>query len=752
MLALLANAGAQVRKDSISNKQNKKIIVKHDLQKKDVLHNLTKADSTEIRKWMNKSTETPPRFAHIYLSVRSDRDFVVLRWAPSTSGGWLTANKTGYHIDRITFDKNGKPETASLLSLTPTALKPWTKDEWQKRILLTMKYAEIASQALYGEKFHPVMPGATEAAQLKAAADELMNRYSFALFCADMDPAAADGLALRLVDHNVVPGTKYVYRIFTAVQDTAYQLDTAYAVASTESFKSFSEPPGLRAEEHDKLIILRWQNPPKGNYYTAYDVYRSKDGGKSYNKLNKNPYVILIPNDAKGDFEPSYSDTSVVNYVKYIYQLKGITAFGDFSKPAEVEAMSKDMTPPPAPIVHKPVQTGRASVEINWDTAAAVADMAGYAVLRSPLPLTAYHVVWEKAPPGDIKQRSEELEKSIRQNILPANIHSYIDTNATPLEPYYTIASIDTAGNFKQSLPVYSELVDTLRPSIPTGLTGTIDTNGVVSLHWHLGPEANLIGYRILWANNLIDEFTQLTQMPVKDTSFVDTVSLKTTTRFVYYKIASVNDRYNHSLPTMALALQRPDIVPPQPPVFSKVTVSDSSVSLEWEVSSSEDVEHQALFRRISGEQSWSEAASFRKDVHTYIDTSIVKRTTYEYEIEAIDSSGLHSSMSMGVSARPYDTGVRPGVQDLETQYDEKSGSVKLLWKYPKPPKENYWFVVYRGIDNNPITEYSSVLANSTIFVDSYIDSKKKYTYAIRVMTDAGGQSALSTHAVVATQ
>ncbi len=378
--------------------------------------------------------------------------------------------------------------------------------------------------------------------------------------------------------------------------------------------------------------------------------------------------------------------------------------------------------------------------------------MAGYAVLRSPLPFTAYHVVGEKTPPGNIEQRQLELKKSILQNILPVNVHSYADTNASPLEPYYTVASVDTAGNYKQSLPVYSELVDTSRPSTPVGLTGTIDSIGIVRLHWHLGPEANIIGYRVFWANNISEEFTQITPAPIKDTVFIDTVSLKTTTRFVYYKIVSTNDRYNNSFPTAVLQLKRPDIIPPQPPVFTNVVVSDTSVKLSWALSSSEDVAHQFLLRKEQNNNKWMTIASLDSKESNYIDTSVIKRITYEYEIEAIDSTGLHSPMSMSVNARPYDTGIRPEVQGLETFYDSSTRTIKITWRYPKPPKENYWFVIYKGIDKNPVTEYKSVSGTTTEFIDSEVTPKKNYTYGIRVMTDTGGQSILSRCNVVMAQ
>ena len=109
--AIITSAEAQNHKKLSSKKQKKKTIVKSESTKSGTWGSFSKADTAKLREWMKHSTKVHPRFAHIYLAVRADRDSLVLRWAPSTSGGWLSANKTGYHIDRITFNENGKPES-----------------------------------------------------------------------------------------------------------------------------------------------------------------------------------------------------------------------------------------------------------------------------------------------------------------------------------------------------------------------------------------------------------------------------------------------------------------------------------------------------------------------------------------------------------------------------------------------------------------------------------------------------------------
>ena len=319
-----------------------------------------------------------------------------------------------------------------------------------------------------------------------------------------------------------------------------------------------------------------------------------------------------------------------------------------------------------------------------------------------------------------------------------------MDTAATPFEPYYVVASVDTAGNYIQSLPVYSELIDTVPPAMPVGLTGTIDSTGVVRLRWKRGKEPNLLGYRIYWANDPSHEFTVRNPQPQRDTTFVDTVSVMTLTRHVYYKVAAVNDRYNYSRLTPVLGLLRPDRIPPSSPVFRNVTVSDTTVALTWAASASKDVRAQILSRRTAGQPRWNTLASLDPQKEVYVDRAVTKRTVYEYQLVAIDSAGLSSEPSAPVSGRPYDTGVRPGVTDLKATYDPTTGTVQLRWSYQPLQGESFWFVIYRGYNGAAPSQIRSAEATARTFDDRELPGKGAYTYAVKVLTSTGGASRLS--------
>ena len=110
----------------------------------------------------------------------------------------------------------------------------------------------------------------------------------------------------------------------------------------------------------------------------------------------------------------------------------------------------------------------------------------------------------------------------------------------------------------------------------------------------------------------------------------------------------------------------------------------------------------------------------------------------YEYQLQAIDSSGLKSIPSSAVQGRPYDAGVRPNVRDIELVYNEKSNTVTVQWKYPYKLSEKYWFVVYRGFEEFAVRQYRAVEPDKTTFTDNDLIGKGRYKYSVRVMSKLG--------------
>ncbi len=656
--------------------------------------------------------------AHIQLSARYYGDSIVLRWAVDKSSAWRALNEYGYIVERLTLDADNRV-SEDFKRLTDAPVKPWTYEQWGQRINKEDDYAVIAAQTLYGESFDVARITTNKAEQIDNMADEARMRHAFAMLSADISVQAANGLGLRLVDKDVKEGNKYIYRVHSIHQNTSFTSDTAlFVIGTKEKYNVFApQPPTALEDEH--RVTLDWD---KENKFSAYLVQRSGDNGKTYVDLTERPYLQL--SNKKEDIDKlSFSDTLPGNYKTYYYRIAGITSFGDvspWSKP--VEAMGVDRTPPEKPrIIKSVVVNDENNVKITWEIDAISQDMKGFYVGRGSNVTGPFTPLHEKA--------------------LPNGTREYIDKN--PVEHktnYYVVASVDTAKNISQSMPAYVALKDLVPPAKPIGLSGEIDTNGLVKLAWPKGKEPDLNGYRVYYSNRKNSDFHALTGT-FQDTTFTDTINLVTLDELIYYRIVAVDINYNNSEYSDIIELKKPDVVNPVAPVLKKYRVTDSTVYITWATSSSKDVTKQLLYRKDT-KDGWQVYKEFNGDVNEFTDDKVKKENTYEYKLVAVDDAGLVSEMSKPLVVRVFSTGMKPGVNNFTVKLDKDSKSVILKWDDDKGCDCSY--LIYRSINGNSLQMLASSIGGSKEYVDTDITSKGTYTYAVKVVNKDGDKSQLS--------
>ncbi len=662
------------------------------------------------------------RTASIHLLIRSYGDSVVLRWAPTKPGAWRLANAYGYRVWRQELPADTTQPLSSPQLMTASPLKPWTLAQWKERFRHNpnRRTAAVAVQMLYGKpSVSRQKRGWMEA--LRLAALELQNRYSFALLMADLDPMVATGLALRWVDRKVERQKQYVYTVEALVPDSVYVVHPATAVVTVTAPPPIAPPSALSAEEGDGQILLQWQNT---GAFTAFYVDRMEEGKGAYQRLTKVP---LVKSGTDGDPLGTwiYRDTAVRNYVQYRYRVIGITPFGEQSPPATVTAMGRDRTPPAMPSITKALAITNGWVRLQWQWNDTISkDMQGFVIYRSADGKSGY--------------------KPLMTQPLSPTVREFVDTTAEPAEPFYLVAAVDTARNAAFSLPYRAVFIDTIPPAPPAAVFGRIDSQGIVRLWWRWGQEPDLLGYRVLWANDTTHEFSQATNTILSDTVFVDTVALNTLTPFVYYRVVAVDFRRNHSAPSPVLRLRRPDTIPPVPPVLQRVVATNTAIQLKWIPSSSQDVVYQEVQRRTGKRMSWQTLVTLAPQDSLFLDQTAAPDTLYVYRIVAVDASGNHtSSLLSAETALPRIYGADPVVA-LQVQYDTEQQVVRLRWEYPYQPNQPFWFVIYRGYQARPLEPYKAVPATERTFVDRDFIGKGVYRYAVQVRRQMFGVSPLS--------
>lgn len=672
----------------------------------------------------------------LLLTAAAMGDSIILRWAPVDPTDWKLAGQKGYILERTTLDAKNNV-VVRFEKLTQQPIKPWGKDMFIQNVSKEKKedkFMAIAAQALYGASFKPAQqssePAVDEFKMMMKQHSEDEMRHSFALFSADVDARAANALGLRFVDKNVEKDKKYIYRLYAIPQKGLVEIDTALYIISPKDVAELSRVTFVQAETRNNAVFLEWPKSISENNYTAFFIERSQDGGKTFKQLNSEPFTNVngSPGQAKNTVIV-FSDTLPELYKPFVYRVRGINSFAQYSPYSlPVEVMGKDDKAPPAPIINKTVKLSPTTYRVSWLDSNKTKDVKGYYVRRS--------------------KKLDSNFVALNKTMLPVTARQFIDSTAKPGQSYYyNIQVFDTAGNSSNSLPDYVFTYDTIPPSAPVGLTGGIDTNGVVTIKWRLAQEEDIKGYRLYKANAADHEFTAVSKDIIQDTTFTDTLTLKTLTKDVYYKVIAVDNNLNNSSYSNALMLLKPDVVPPVAGVFTNYVTTDTSIQLFWNKSSSTDLSKQYLYRKApSGD--WVQAAVLDKSAESFTDTAMQKNTLYSYHLISVDSAGLKSEPSFPINAQTYFKASANAQGELKATLQNDSTGIKVEWALKKGANATN-ILLYRSINGSAMAMYKNVPAAQGSYTDKDIDAGNTYSYSFKCIYSTGGESMLSKEATV---
>lgn len=650
-----------------------------------------------------------------YLIARYAGDSIVLRWSTQKPGAWRESNKAGFKISRTELQADGSFDPSTFRDLVAAPIKPWPLEQWSTIAGQTSKddMAKIAAQSLYGASMVPSIGFVHQA-------DEFVTRFSFATLAADMSPNAATALGLRYVDRDIQKGKSYVYRVISPVDPKVYKINPGVIVVSTSNESPTPQAIISELGEKERVIEVKWKRDFHQPFFSAYNIERSDDNGKTYKKMNRLPFIHPVAEKNPVSIEYMvYSDSVPVNYKTYWYRLIGITPFGELTTPsAPVRAMGKDKTPPAPPQNVKATHIGGSQVRVSWEYNKKEKAIRGFLIGRGNNPGKEF-----------IPLTTEPL---------PAKTREFVDKTAnTMASNYYIVAVVDTSGNASASLAQYAMIIDSIPPAAPAGLTGDIDTLGHVTVRWKQGSERDIRGYNVFYSNKSDHEFSLLTKTPLLDTVFRDTIQVRTLTKKIYYKVVAVDYNSNYSKFSQVLELKRPDVVPPSAAVMNDYKVTETGIELHWVPSSSEDLAKTVLYRMDGTSKVWKEIASYNvnKNLTSYTDTTGLRAgNLYSYSLVCFDEDGLRSKRSVPIRIKYADFKSRVPVNVISAKPEEKS--IFVNWNYPV--KGDYRFVLYRAVNGSAFDSYKSLSGNITTFTDKEVKKGGKYEYSVGVIYKDG--------------
>jgi fibronectin type 3 domain-containing protein len=661
--------------------------------------------------------------AKIRVIARPYKDSIKIRWAPNKPVAWFFLNEYGYRIERRTLMRDGVLlEEPDSVSPSNNIFKPEPLAKWEPYSEID-DYVAIAAQAIFGESFE-VTHGITGSDIMTVInkSKELESKYSFALLAADFSAKVAELSGITFTDKNVKANEKYLYMIIPMVPVEKLQIDTGYVYVGTDDFKPLPRPIDVRGDFSEGSALISWNHTLFQNVYIAYKIERSDDNGKTFKAISDDPLITTTKESHKTPERMFIIDSLPQNDKEYFYRVRGITSFGEISEASDtISGLGYKRLPVSPSIKDIDVYNNKVAT-IEWSLPDSLNSyLSGFEIQRS---------VNDKGP-----------FETVNKELIPAEQRKYADEPPYSYT-YYKIVAKDKYNHSYQSYPYMVQIIDSIPPIKPEGLTGTIDTMGIVNLNWTLNKELDLLGYRVFISNFRNSEFAQITVSPVEDTVFVDTVNIKTLTQKVYYKIQAVDDHFNPSEFSEIFELRRPDKIPPVQAVFHSYETNENGIILGWYNSSSIDVAKHILYRKMEGETSWKVGAIFypQDSIEMYTDTSTVEGKLYEYTIIAVDEMGLESKPIKPITVKQFQNKNKPAVQKLKYDVDRTEKYVELTWKYDQPEVKE--FMIYKGNTVQDLSHYSTT--NSFDFIDKKLKVNNIYYYVVKAVFKNGIESKMS--------
>lgn len=609
---------------------------------------------------------------------------VVLRWAPSNAAYWLQLQRADIWIERRDVD----PDTEKVIReqrVVSDTFQVWQEVDFQPK---ENGGAEEDWTMLAGYLMHAPYESLSDTSvaglgSLIKQEEELSNRFAAALYAAERSPEAATALAMRWSDIAPSPDLIYIYTLYVQVDSTLIYHSPILVDAG---FKEKFRPKINKKREEDGFVVFSWDKNEHDQHFSSYWIERSKDG-MQWERLTPEPYV-----HAQQDQSPLSSNQltyidSVTNGESHWYRIIGLDAFGDLSEPSDpIRLQGRDRTPPPAPQKVKAFMPNEEEMVLEWE--------------GSP-----------KEPKAELSIRKSNRSNGVFSQISPwlsASENTWTDTSPSMiLTNYYKVCARDSARNISCSPPIYGIVQDTFPPAAPEGLTASVDSAGVVHLQWRLGKEEDLKGYHVYFANGYDRVFSILTGTAVIDTQYRDTIALNSLTKQVFYRVVAEDLRSNRSAFSSIIAVQRPDNIPPSAAVFKNYQVKDNGINLSWANSSSKDVSHQIVLRRLSKQDNFRALDTLRPTATYFVDTLIQEGQNYIYRILTQDHQGWSTPS-------PHDLFVRSKKLPISLLLSsrEENGTHIIEFTLPESVKSTDKIKLYKSLDSEPYYSWQTIPAD----------------------------------------
>jgi fibronectin type 3 domain-containing protein len=626
---------------------------------------------------------------------------LMMKFIPTSPEVFFAGFKLGYNLYR-----DGSEKLAEYVKLNNEVIKFWSKEKLKEE---AAKDSNLLAAAMFiggADDIinRPVQNNANLAGQMRKA-DNFLNFLGN--FAAISNNHVAEAMGVFWIDKDVNPEKKYVYKLEIPTKAVFTSYTIIYPLKNFEKEKVL----GFSAKLDKGSALLKWFN--NGNRtFPYYNIYRSTNKDKGFVRLNKMPYIGNVGNAVTKTSVTSFVDSFPQYNKTYYYKVVGVNAFEEEGVFSEVLELKADYVLQNFPVIISTEAPDNKNITIKWKMDEKDAPyVVGYRVKHAT--------------------KGEGPYKVVNKELIDGKTFTYTDTRSKGSSNYYVLCAYGASGDSTCSFLKSQLLVDTIPPSVPVVVYGVCDTNGIVTIKWAKNQEPDMLGYRVFKTYDQRVEPYRLTKGYVKDTLINDTISLKEPYNKIFYRVASMDDHFNPSAPSLYFEVKIPDKIPPINGYFESYSVGMNGITLKWHKSNAYDLKAMHILRKGKMDVQYHEILRLEKDslkLTSFTDTSTKSNEKYAYVIQSEDEAGLLSDYSRPLVAEQINKVKIFPVTNLEGFVSRENKMVKLTWQYPYRAKG---FKIYRAKNDEPLTTYEFVAGDKREFYDKWMTPNSGYKYLI---------------------
>lgn len=358
---------------------------------------------------------------------------------------------------------------------------------------------------------------------------------------------------------------------------------------------------------------------------------------------------------------------------------------------------------------------------------------------------------WEKLPlkpyySGVLIERSQGENPVEQLAILESESTQFEDYAIEPglIYNYSVRALFPEKQNVKQDMPASVSLSgNSVAPPLPPyNLTVDTTTTEFPTLRWEASESKSRFGY-IVYTGLAPSE---LAPMPgiVKENFLIDSTGVYSGKLTYYFAVLEQNILQDTSAFSNIVSFKPTLPVSFVSPSYVTASLVNSDVLLEWQELRERDeyVAGYQVQRRKLGEDTFATISPEVLTANTFVDTTFVRGTTYEYRVASVSIEGEVGVFSMASEINfPLDP------LDPPTNLDIQNTSEGIMVKWPAVEENRVKeYVVYRGTSvSEPLTEIARVPSGLFQFEDTTVEAASNYIYAVSIV-DSANQEGLKSN------